>query len=264
MNNAKMTKILSLAFATFVLVFVSGIASEVFAQGGRDPFQKNPALRKKSSVNRSVNTSKRKKKGPFVVEAPTTEARINYFKQVREIAATNGRPLPKPTSVILLSELAVTGIFRTPRGYAAIVKAEPINLSYTIYPGEKFFDGQLVAVEENRLVFRKVTKWSTGKFISSVENKPLRKYSDKQTFQGTAPIESNLLQPNPVTANAADKKSSEEKSASPEALISPLNEVTNSPAKEAKDSVKKDRAKDKKDASKGKKSSKVAKKTKPE
>ena len=39
-----------------------------------------------------------------------------------------------------------------------MVEATPIKLSYTIYPGEKFFDGQLVAVEENRLVFRKVTK----------------------------------------------------------------------------------------------------------
>jgi hypothetical protein len=50
--------------------------------------------------------------------------------------------------------MSVTGIFKTPRGYAAMVEAAPIKLSYTIYPGEKFFDGQLVAVEENRLVFR--------------------------------------------------------------------------------------------------------------
>ncbi|MBN8105900.1 hypothetical protein, partial [Vibrio vulnificus] len=77
-----------------------------------------------------------------------------------------------------LSELAVTGIFKTPRGYAAMVEATPIKLSYTIYPGDRFFDGQLVAVEENRLVFRKVTKMSNGKFVASVENKPLRKYTE--------------------------------------------------------------------------------------
>ena len=62
------------------------------------------------------------------------------------------------TSVLTLNEMAVTGIFRTPRGYAAIVEATPLRLSYTIYPGEKFFDGQLVAVEENRLVFRRVVR----------------------------------------------------------------------------------------------------------
>ena len=57
-----------------------------------------------------------------------------------------------------------------------MVEATPIKLSYTIYPGEKFFDGQLVAVEENRLIFRKVTKTSEGKFVASVENKPLRQF----------------------------------------------------------------------------------------
>ena len=45
-------------------------------------------------------------------------------------------------------------------------------------------DGQLVAVEENRLVFRKVLKMSNGKFVSSVENKPLRKYSNMEVVQG--------------------------------------------------------------------------------
>ena len=96
--------------------------------------------------------------------------------------------LPKVTSVLTLEEMAVIGIFRTPRGYAAMVEAKPIKLSYTIYPGEKFFDGQLVAIEENRLVFRKVTKMSNGKFISSVENKALRQYSVQEQVQGTAPV----------------------------------------------------------------------------
>src|SRR4029079_9283981 len=89
----------------------------------------------------------------------------------------NGSPLPKVTSVLTLDEMAVTGIFKTPRGYAAMVEATPIKLSYAIYPGEKFFDGQLVAVEENRLVFRKVTKVGEGKFVASVEHKALRAYS---------------------------------------------------------------------------------------
>ena len=38
------------------------------------------------------------------------------------------------------------------RGFAAMVEATPFNpkLSYVIYPGESFFDGQLVAIEEAR------------------------------------------------------------------------------------------------------------------
>ena len=51
--------------------------------------------------------------------------------------------------------MQVIGIYRTPRGWAAMVEATPIKLSYVVYPGESFFDGQLVAIEEGRLVFRR-------------------------------------------------------------------------------------------------------------
>ena len=57
-------------------------------------------------------------------------------------------PAPKPTTALLLNEIQVIGITRTPRGYAAIVEAMPIKLSYVIYPGERFYDGQLVAIED--------------------------------------------------------------------------------------------------------------------
>jgi len=74
---------------------------------------------------------------------------------------------PKPTTAFLLSEVQIIGISRSPRGYAAIVEAMPIKLAYVIYPGERFYDGQLVAIEDNRLVFRRETVfygWTTGTF----------------------------------------------------------------------------------------------------
>jgi hypothetical protein len=75
---------------------------------------------------------------------------------------------------LLLSEIQVIGISRTPRGYAAIVEATPIKLSYVIYPGEPFFDGQLVAIEDNRLVFRRETVFADGRRERAVEYKSLR------------------------------------------------------------------------------------------
>jgi hypothetical protein len=76
----------------------------------------------------------------------------------------------------MLSEIQVTGIFRTPRGWSAMVEATPLapKLSYVIYPGENFFDGQLVAIEEGRLVFRRDVLWTDGKREKMVEIKPLR------------------------------------------------------------------------------------------
>ncbi|MEP7212043.1 MAG: hypothetical protein ABI791_03150 [Acidobacteriota bacterium] len=186
-NKSKITRLLSLNLFAAAVVLAGGHFFEASAQ--RDPFQKPGWAR-----TRDPRMSVPGKKGgpgstPVDFSVPGIERRIEFYKRQRESAAVAGQPLPKVTSVLTLDELAVTGIFRTPRGYAAMVEATPIKLSYTIYPGDKFFDGQLVAVEENRLVFRRVTKVGTGKFVSSVENKALRQFTEREQIQGTAPLQ---------------------------------------------------------------------------
>ncbi|HEU4769091.1 MAG TPA: hypothetical protein VFS77_17035, partial [Pyrinomonadaceae bacterium] len=102
------------------------------------------------------------------------QERINNYK-AQKAAAMNARmSAPKPTTALLLSEIQVIGISRTPRGYAAIVEATPIKLTYVIYPGEPFFDGQLVAIEDTRLVFRRETVFRDGHRERAVEFKSLR------------------------------------------------------------------------------------------
>ena len=105
---------------------------------------------------------------------PSIQERIERYK-AQKLAAMNAQlQAPKPTTALLLSEVQVNGIFRTPRGYAAMVEATPIHLSYVIYPGETFFDGQLVAIEEDRLVFRHETRWTDGRRERNVVTVPLR------------------------------------------------------------------------------------------
>src|SRR5215468_8335922 len=134
---------------------------KVVKESGRDPFRKyeppRVALKKSAQVT-----------------APTIQERIEQYR-AQKLAAMNAHiPAPKPTTALLLSEVQVVGISRTPRGYAAIVEATPIKLSYVIYPGEHFYDGQLVAIEDNRLVFRRDTVFSDGRRERSVELKGLR------------------------------------------------------------------------------------------
>jgi hypothetical protein len=197
------------------------------------------------------------KKGPGTVEfgVPSVEQRIAFFKRVREDAAMNGQPLPKVTSVLTLDEMSVTGIFKTPRGYAAMVEATPIKLSYTIYPGEKFFDGQLVAVEENRLVFRRVTKMGKDKFVASVENKTLRKYSTQEEIQGTAPTQEATGRP-PETVATYQPPTPEAAAAKPAPagpIVSPLDEMNKQlPAPDSADQKSKPAKKPVKVAKKGK------------
>lgn len=223
-NKSYILRPLTLSIALAAIVLVSGFASETYAQ--RDPFAK-PAWAK-TRDNRPGAPGVGKGSGPVInLGIPSIESRIDYYKRVRESAAASGQPIPKVTSVLSLNEMAVTGIFRTPRGYAAMVEAMPIKLSYTIYPGEKFFDGQLVAVEENRLVFRKVTKISSGKFVSSVENKALRKYTEREQIQGTAPMQTETAgnaQPR-AADTAAATSSTDGKTAAPTAIVSPLDEM---------------------------------------
>jgi hypothetical protein len=220
-NTANLKRFLSIGAAVAGSILIAGQTNGVSGQT-RDPFAKPGWAITRELKGPAVKT------GPTVpvdALAPSIEQRIAFFKRLREEAAMNNQPLPKVTSVLTLNEMAVTGIFKTPRGYAAMVEAVPIKLSYTIYPGEKFFDGQLVAVEENRLVFRRVTKMGKNKFVASVENKTLRKYSTQEEIQGTAPTESTGKPPETIAtyqpAVPADKGAP--KAASP--VVSPLDEM---------------------------------------
>lgn len=175
-----------IGFTSFLLsaaiVVASGFAIDVAAQaqksqesqpektvltkksvsGGRDPFRKYEAP--PPQVKRIAGQS----------PIPSIQERIAQYK-AQKVAAMNARmAAPKPTTALLLSEIQVIGISRSPRGYAAIVEATPIKLSYVIYPGEPFFDGQLVAIEDNRLVFRRETVFTDGHRERAVEYKPLR------------------------------------------------------------------------------------------
>lgn len=261
MNKSKILRFISFSFALLAFVLISGSWHEARAQ--RDPFAKPSWAKQKTERQRPSSPSSQsspglpgllglsnpsnpsspaaqpeKPKGPVVVAAPPIEQRIDYYKQLREQAAVSGLEIPKVTSVLTLEEMSVTGIFKTPRGPAAIIEAKPINLSYTVYPGDKFFDGQVVAIEENKVVFRKVTKLSNNKFISTVENKTLRQYSIQQEVQGTAPIQAGT-----DTTEAASNTPPAEPAKNPNPavlpkIVSPLDEIDKQPKDKAEDSAK--------------------------
>jgi len=152
---------------------------------GRDPFQKY------------VPVVKLGKALPTILEAPSIQVRIDRYRSQKLAAAGAHVAAPKPTSVLLLNEMQVIGIFRTPRGLAAMVEATPFSpkLSYVIYPGESFFDGQLVAIEENRLVFRREIVWSDGRRDRTVETKPLRTPNPVDAMTGTKPVPASTPPP---------------------------------------------------------------------
>ena len=151
--------------------------------GGRDPFRKYEAA--PPQIKRVAGQS----------PIPSIQERIGQYK-AQKVAAMNARmPAPKPTTALLLSEIQVIGISRSPRGYAAIVEATPIKLTYVIYPGEPFFDGQLVAIEDSRLVFRRETVFTDGHRERSVEYKSLRQPTQVNSM--TVPANQSVATANP-------------------------------------------------------------------
>ena len=156
-----MTAALLLAAATTA---AAQAASTEYKGAKRDPFDHY-----KPKIARKVE-----KKVPAPVPVPAIQTRIDNYKAQKLAAMNLQQVAPKPTTALTLSEVEVIGIFRTPRGYAAMVQATPINLSYVVYPGEQFYDGMLVAIEETRLVFRRQTHWTDGRTEVAVETKNLR------------------------------------------------------------------------------------------
>jgi hypothetical protein len=159
-------------------------ATKRASNGGRDPFRKyEPAA---PVVKRVAGQA----------AIPSIQDRIALYK-AQKVAAMNARmPAPKPTTALLLNEIQVIGISRSPRGYAAIIEATPIKLSYVIYPGEPFFDGQLVAIEDSRLVFRHETVFTDGRRERQVEYKPLRQPTQVNSMT-TAPANPSVATAQP-------------------------------------------------------------------
>lgn len=169
---------------------VSPSATKRISQDGRDPFIKYQPPRVGA------------KRIAGQVSPPPIQERIAQYKAQKQAAMNARMPAPKPTTALLLAEVQVIGISRSPRGYAAIVEATPINLSYVLYPGERFYDGQLVAIEDNRLVFRRETVFSDGRRERSVEIKPLRQASSVNAMTSSKAAPANSLAD-------SDKKSAE-------------------------------------------------------
>jgi hypothetical protein len=159
---------------------------------GRDPFKRYEPVVKTKSMSK--------------LEPPSIQARIDRYRAQKLAAASAHVAPPKPTTALLLSEMQVTGIFRTPRGWAAMVEATPIKLSYVIYPGETFFDGQLVAIEETRLVFRRDVIWADGRREKSVEIKPLRQPKPVEIMSSAKPAPTNSPAPESEKPTAPEKQ----------------------------------------------------------
>lgn len=200
---ASLTLVLSVAGSSLLAVHAqepekdpkkSEAPAKKTVRGGRDPF---------APFRGTLLTAPKRLAPGSPVLPPSLVERIERYKAQKFAAMSAHLPAPKPTSALLLSEIQVVGITRTPRGYAAIVEATPIKLSYVIYPGEALYDGQLVAIEDGRLVFRRESVWTDGRRDRTVEMKSLRQQTPAEALAAVKIA--------PANEGADAEKKSEEK-----------------------------------------------------
>jgi Tfp pilus assembly protein PilP len=173
--------------AALTLTAVSVAAYDVAAQDKAEVKPVNEKSSARDPFKKFQPVVKTAKPAASKLDPPFIEVRIERYRAQKAAAANAHVAAPKPTTALLLSEIQVTGIFRTPRGWSAMVEATPLSpkLTYVVYPGESFFDGQLVAIEEGHLVFRRDILWTDGRREKSVELKPLRKPSPVEAMTPT-------------------------------------------------------------------------------
>jgi hypothetical protein len=180
----------ALHYAISAAVVFSAIGFTAISTAAQNPVEGKKPVAEKSSgrdpFKKYIPVVKAGKAAASRLEAPAIQVRIDRYRVQKAAAANAHVAPPKPTSVLLLNEMQVIGIFRTPRGMAAMIEATPIKLSYVVYPGESFFDGQLVAIEEGRLIFRRDIMWTDGRHEKAVETKLLRQPNPTEVLTSKA------------------------------------------------------------------------------
>ena len=65
-------------------------------------------------------------------------------------------PLPEGIAGLLIDEIDLTGIFKTSRGFVAQVVASNKGKSYLLREGDQLYDGDVVGISQNEVVFKQI------------------------------------------------------------------------------------------------------------
>ena len=75
--------------------------------------------------------------------------------QASERSAPQG-PRPEGVAGLLIDEIDLTGIFKTSQGFVAQVQASNKEKSFLIREGDQLFDGDVVNITRNEVVFKQI------------------------------------------------------------------------------------------------------------
>lgn len=71
-------------------------------------------------------------------------------------------PRPEGVPGLLIEEIDLTGIFRTSKGFVAQVVASNQKKSYLLKEGDQLYDGDVVSINKNEVVFKQIVQDPTA------------------------------------------------------------------------------------------------------
>jgi hypothetical protein len=74
----------------------------------------------------------------------------------------NRGPRPEGIPGLLVDEVELTGIYRTPRGYVAQVRTSKNEKGYLIKEGDQLYDGEVVNITRTEVVFKQIVQDPTA------------------------------------------------------------------------------------------------------
>jgi hypothetical protein len=90
--------------------------------------------------------------------------RRDPFKSLLAAREANEPRGPRPEGIpgLLIDEILISGIFRTPDGWRAQVQAADKDKSYLIRVGDELYDGDVVSISDNEIVFKQIVQDPTA------------------------------------------------------------------------------------------------------
>jgi hypothetical protein len=89
--------------------------------------------------------------------------RRDPFRSLLETRNVERRgPRPEGVPGLLIDEILITGLFDTPRGWVAQVRASDQGKSFLLREGDGLYDGEVVSIGRNEVVFRQVVQDPTA------------------------------------------------------------------------------------------------------
>jgi hypothetical protein len=89
--------------------------------------------------------------------------RRDPFRSLLETRDVERRgPRPEGVPGLLIDEIVITGLFDTPRGWVAQVRASDQGKSFLLREGDGLYDGEVVSIGRNEVVFKQVVQDPTA------------------------------------------------------------------------------------------------------